>query len=336
MHIGSHETDERVFIIAEIGNNHEGDFGLAREMVAAAAEAGVDAVKFQTFRTEHFVSRDNPDRMAMLKRFELTFDQFAELKSVADDNGVQFISTPLDLESARFLNEIVPAFKIASGDNTFYPLMEAVAGYGKPILLSCGLLDRNSLIYAAALIRRVWAAKGVDPGLAALQCVTSYPVPPECANLAAIRPIAEAAGAEPGYSDHTMGIEAAVLSVACGARVVEKHFTLDKNHSAFRDHQLSADTVDMARLVGRIREAEVLLGSGVKEPAACELDIRSVVRRSAVYARAMQAGEAVRMADITWVRPAGGYAPGQEGAFLGMRLNRAVEPFTLVAPDDFE
>ena len=336
MRIANHDTDERVLVIAEIGNNHEGDFGRAREMVHAAAEAGADAVKFQTFRTGHYVSPADPKRTAMLQGFELTWDQFAALRQEADGAGVLFLSTPFDIASARFLDGIVPAFKIASGDNTFHPLLEAVARCHKPVLLSCGLASLNQLAFARALVQRIWDEACVDPGMAALHCVTSYPVPEAEANLAAIAAIAEATGCTPGYSDHTLGIRAAVLSVAAGARIVEKHFTLDKQLSDFRDHQLSADPDELAGLVRDIRQAETLLGSGEKALARCEEPVREAVRRSIAAGRDLPQGHVLAWDDLTWVRPGGGFAPGDETSVLGRRLARALPMGSPLQPEDLE
>lgn len=324
MKIGKLDTDERIVVVAEIGNNHEGDFGLAKEMVSAAAEAGADVVKFQTFRTEHYVSGSNSDRFRMLKGFELTYDQFSELKEHAEGCGAAFLSTPFDIESARFLNTISSAFKIASGDNSFYPLLETVAAFGKPVILSCGLASILELQYATSLIRRIWNEKGVCPGLATLHCVTSYPTPPESANLKAISSISEATCSVPGYSDHTLGIEACVLAAACGARIIEKHFTLDHQLSDFHDHQLSANPEEFRDLVERVRKAEVLLGGGDKALASCEKDIKPVVRRGIAAAKDMAEGSVVRLEDITWVRPSGDFSPGEECKVLGKTLARNV------------
>lgn len=336
MLIGNHDIAKRVFIIAEVGNNHEGDFGRAQEMVAAASEAGVDAVKFQTFRAEHYVGLSNRARFEMLKRFELSFDQFAQLKGTADRHGCVFLSTPFDLESARFLDGLVPAFKIASGDNTFTPLLELVAGFAKPVLLSCGMLCPDGIRQTANVLNSVWQRLGVAPGLAALHCVTSYPVPEEEANLSALGPMAEAIGAVPGYSDHTLGIEAAVLSVAAGARIVEKHFTLDKNLSDFRDHQLSADPGDLAAMVQRIRQAERLLGTGAKRLMACEGAVEPLVRRSVALARDLCAGTVLALNDLTWIRPGGGFPPGAEAELLGCKLTRDAAAFEVLMPEMLE
>lgn len=336
MIIGNHNTDDQVLIIAEIGNNHEGDFGRAKEMIHAAAESGANVVKFQTFRTEHYVSGDNPERVAMLRSFEFNYDEFAKLKEEADNAGIQFMSTPFDVESARFLDTLVPAFKIASGDNTFYPLLDAIADCAKPVLLSCGLASLEQIAEAATRIRTAWDRHSVSPGLAALHCVTAYPVPPEETNLCQIPAVAHAANGVAGYSDHTMGIEAAVLSVAAGARIVEKHFTLDKELSDFRDHQLSADPKDLARLVDRIRQTEVMLGNNCKELTCSEKGLVEAVRRSMAVTRSIRRGENIAAEDLTWIRPAGGMAPGEESNVIGRKAAKDLEAFTIIRPEDLE
>jgi sialic acid synthase SpsE len=336
MKIGAFDTDERAFIVAEIGNNHEGDYTLAEEMIGKAAEAGADAVKFQTFLTEHYVSRAVPERFAMLKRFELGGAELARLEKVARDAGVAFISTPFDLFSVDTLAPLVDVFKVASGDNTFYPLLEKIARKGKSTILSTGLAQLPQLKYAKALLERIWKENDSQAELAVLHCVTSYPVPAEEANLAMVRFLAEKLGGTVGYSDHTLGIEAAVASVGCGARIVEKHFTIDHNYSEFRDHQLSADPKELEEMVGRIRELEVLLGSGRDELCSCETEIRSVVRRSIVAVRDLAPGQVLTMDDITWVRPAGGIAPGSENLVLGRRLKSAVGAGEMIFLDQLE
>ena len=336
MKIGKLDTDKKVIVIAEIGNNHEGSFARAEEMIDLAAQAGADAVKFQTYRTEHLVSRENKDRFNTLKSFELSFDDFTMLKKSADHAGVMFMSTPFDIGSAEFLNGLVPAFKIASGDNNFYPLIETVARFGKPIILSCGLAELIELEYAKALIDRTWNEIGAQPDMALLHCVTSYPVPPAEANLMAIQTLQERFGCVTGYSDHTLGIEAAALSVASGARIVEKHFTLDNNFSEFRDHKLSADPEDFKQLVEKIRSIEEMLGTGSKISQESEKCLEASVRRSIVTARSLKAGQSIRPEDITWVRPSGGLAPGKEYRVLGKMLKRNMRAGEMILTDDIE
>jgi len=333
MKIDGFDLDEKVFVIAEIGNNHEGDFSVAQEMVAHAAETGADAVKFQTFIPEHYVSASDVVRLERLRKFQLSREQFAQLARQAKSLELVFFSTPFDLPSAQFLDAIQPLFKIASGDNNFYPLIETVAGLKKPMIVSTGLADMKLLTEVRRRIRAIWGPS--DPGLAFLHCVASYPVPPEQANLAAIPALArEFPDVTVGYSDHTLGIDAAVMAVAAGARIVEKHFTLAKNYSDFRDHQLSADPSDMKALVARIREVSAMMGKKEKIPQDCEEALRGAVRRSIAASRRLPAGTVLGVADITWVRPGGGIAPGEEESVLGKKLNRAFNQGEVFDPAD--
>ncbi|RJF76806.1 hypothetical protein D3877_28390 [Azospirillum cavernae] len=324
MLIETWDSQNDVLLIAEVGNNHEGSFALAQDLVGLAAEAGAGAVKFQTFRTEHYVSPSESERFARLKRFELSGEQFAKLAQQARDAGLIFLSTPFDLGSVAVLEPLVSAYKIASGDNTFYPLIEAVARRGKPMLVSTGIADMQQIRYADALVRRVWAeAEQGDPGLAILHCVSAYPTPPEEANLATISTLAAAfPDATVGYSDHTIGIDAAVLAVGLGARIIEKHFTIDNNYSSFRDHQLSANPEALREMADRIRTASVMLGSSVKERRSCEDAGAIANRRSIVADHDLSAGAVLTMSDLTWVRPGTGLPPGAETLVLGRRLTR--------------
>lgn len=327
----------RTFIIAEVGNNHEGDMGVARELVDRAAETGADAVKFQTFIAEKFSSQADAARFARLQKFQLTFDEFAELAERARAKGLMFFSTPLDLDSARFLTTIVDALKIASGDNTFWPLIEGCAESGKPMIISTGISGRAEIQEAADRVSAVWSAKGHEGDLALLHCVVSYPAPPEQANLSAIRSLTSAfPGQTIGYSDHTMGLDAAVAAVAMGARIVEKHFTLANDYSDFRDHQLSADPKDMARLVQRIRLVEDMAGDGALGCLACEEDLVTPVRRSIAAARDLPAGHVIGADDIVWLRPGGGFAPGRETDVLARKLTQTVAGGEMIRPEHFE
>jgi N,N'-diacetyllegionaminate synthase len=337
MRIGNLDSAEKVIVIAEIGNNHEGSFEVAQEMVDRASEAGADAVKFQTFKTETFVAPTQVERYERMQGFELTQDQFAKLAERARAAGIKFISTPLDMPSAVFLNDIVDALKIASGDNTFYPLIDFVSGTHKPMIISTGFADEPEIALAAALVDKARAGRASGSQMAFLHCVSAYPVAPEDANISAIHRLRDRFGATAtiGYSDHTFGTSAAVLSIAAGARIIEKHFTLDRNYSDFRDHQLSADPAMMTELVKVIREAEVLMGDGSLAPREVERDSETPVRRSIAATRGLQAGDVVGPKDIMWIRPGKGIAPGREAEVLGRTLNKPVHPGDLFATDDF-
>lgn len=324
MLIDGFDTTRRVLIVAEIGNNHEGDVAVAERLLDEAAAAGADAVKFQVFRTEQFVRRSDRARFARLRGFELAPRAFERLAKRARAAELKLIATPLDLASAAFLTPLVDAFKIASGDNNFVPLLDQLAATHKPLILSCGIASLDELAGGVARIRGVWAGSGVDPGLAALHCVSAYPVPPEQANVRAVATLAQALGCAPGYSDHTLGCDACVLAVAAGARIIEKHFTLDHHYSDFRDHQLSADPPELAELVRRIRAAETLLGDGRKVTPDCEREAHTAYRRSIAARRDLPAGHVLRWDDLAWTRPGGGLPPGAEARVIGRALRCAV------------
>ncbi|HXN33598.1 MAG TPA: N-acetylneuraminate synthase family protein, partial [Polyangiaceae bacterium] len=313
MRIGAHDTSQKVLVVAEIGNNHEGSFGNAEKLVRAAAACGVDAVKFQTFRTKWFTSGADPARFERLRRFELSFDEFKALEGLARELGVLFVSTPLDLESAKFLEPLVDAFKIASGDNDFWALLDWVGRSPKPMIVSTGMSSLTEVERARDFV----FARKPPADVAFLHCVSAYPAPPEQVNLAAIPLLRERLGCTIGYSDHTLGVEAALASVALGARIIEKHFTLDKHFSDFRDHQLSADPDEMARIVKHIRAVERLVGKPEKRVQPAEEAVVSVARRSIAAAADLPRGHRLAIGDLTWLRPRNGLRPGDEEQIVG-------------------
>lgn len=333
MKIGDFDLDKDILIIAEVGNNHEGSCSLAEELIGLAAESGAGAVKFQTIVPDKLVSVRQQARVEQLRRFQLSYEQFERLSKIAKQEDILFLSTPFDMESARFLDPLVPAFKIASGDNTFYPLIDTIARTGKPIILSSGLADLGQIDQTRTFIEEIWHQQGIMQDLAILHCVTSYPVPFRDANLLAIRQL-QKLGVTVGYSDHTIGLEASVLSVAMGARIIEKHFTISKDYSAFRDHALSADPEDLAMLVQRVKEALELLGDGQKRLQESEVEIVEMVRRSIVASRNLAKGTVISWDDLTWVRPGGGVAPGDESRLLGKILKRALEQGEMILQQD--
>ena len=327
---------DRPIIVAELGNNHEGDIDVAREMVRQAAICGADAVKLQTFRTEHYVGRSDRARFERLKAFELAPVHVVELAGLARSLGLLFVSTPFDLESARLLEPLVDAFKIASGDLSFYPLLKEVARTGRPVILSSGASDLATIAGSVAYLRDQWRTTAYDSRLVVLHCVSSYPTPSEEANLRAISSLALALNLPIGYSDHTLGLDAVMAAVALGACLIEKHFTLDKETSDFRDHRLSADPNEMRDLVQRCRMVHGMLGTGEKQMQPCERSGVDAMRRSIVAACSRPAGHILTAADLTWTRPAGGLAPGQEHQLLGTALRRDVAAGDWLLPGDVE
>ena len=325
MQIQNFNTKEKVFIIAEIGNNHEGSYALAEEMIGLAADAGADAVKFQTFIPGRLVSAQQKERTHQLKKFQLSYNEFGKLAKVAKNQDVIFLSTPFDIDSVLFLNDVVPAFKIASGDNDFFPLIEVIAETGKPIMMSTGFADIQQIIKSKTLIEKIWTQQDIIQDLAILHCVSAYPVEPKFANLKAIQTLRESLDCTIGFSDHSLGTNAAIASVGLGSRIIEKHFTIDKHFSDFRDHQLSADPKEMKQLIQSVREVEKMLGSGDKVPQVPEIDSATQVRRSIVAKHPLSEGHIFQWDDITWIRPGGGLDPGEEQRIIGKRLNQDVQ-----------
>ena len=332
MRIGPFDTDARVLVVAEIGNNHEGDFERAEALVRAAAEAAADAVKTQVFRTEALTDAADRERFARLRSFELSPEQHFALGRLAKSLGLAFVATPLDLASADLLAEVVDAYKIASGDVNFYPLLARVAGAGKPVIVSSGGSDLAQLQATVSFLRE----HGASGGLAVLHCVSAYPVDPEQANLRSIPFLADRLDVVVGYSDHVVGPKAALAAVALGARIVEKHFTLDKGLSDFRDHALSADPDELRRLVTDIRELESMLGEYGKRVQPAEAPDVVKIRRSAVAASDLERGHRVSSGDLLWVRPGGGLEPGDERLLVGRRLRRDVAFGERLAVGDVE
>jgi len=333
MKIGNIDTTEKVFIIAEIGNNHEGNYTLAEKMIGLAAEAGADAVKFQIIIPERLVSIQQKDRIRQLKKFQLSYAEFTKLSKVAINEGVIFLSTPFDIDSALFLNDLAPAYKIASGDNDFFPLIEVIAKTGKPIIMSTGLANLDEIKQSAMFIKNIWQESSTDQELALLHCISSYPALLDSANLLTIHRL-EQFGDVVGYSDHTMGVETAVTSVAVGARIIEKHFTIDNNYSDFHDHQLSANPSVFKEMVQKIRVTEKILGQVSNYPTKKEIENKEKARRSIVAKHDLDSGHVLTFHDLDWVRPGGGIKPGNEEKVIGKKLNRPIIRGNIISDSD--
>lgn len=323
MHIGSVDLTSEVLIIAEIGNNHEGDVELAEELVHLAADSGAQAVKFQTINPYELVSPEDEGRIAQLNRYALTPEDHLRLKDAADRAGIMFMSTPFSLSAVEMLDPLVEAFKIASGDNNFIPLLKTVARTQKPIIMSTGMASMAQIEYSRSVVKKEWDRLNVNPCLILLHCVSSYPTPVEEANLSAIKLLSEMNDFV-GYSDHTLGTTAAPLAVTLGARVIEKHFTISKSHSDFRDHQLSAEPDELKEMIERIKEAELYIGDGKTDIQECEIASAQVAKRSICANKPLEEGHVLSMADLCWLRPALGVEPGQESELLGRMLKKDI------------
>ena len=336
MRIGDRDLHDGVLVVAEIGNNHEGDPGVARELVHEAVAAGAHAVKLQVFEPDLFVRRRDEERHAQLSRFRLAPEVVEELAALAGELGAPFIATPLDLESAGRLESLVDAYKVASGDNDFWPLLDRIAATGKPVIISSGLVDLEGIRRSKEFVEDCWRQRDVEQELAVLHCVTSYPAEPADSNLAAIPALAEELGCVVGYSDHTIGNEACVLAAALGARILEKHFTLRHDFSDFRDHQLSADPAELRDLVMRVEAALELAGMPEKAVQPSEASLATAVRRSIAAAADLPAGRQIEESDLVWLRPRDGLAPGQEDQLVGRVLRRDLAAGESILPEDVE
>lgn len=307
-------------IIAEAGVNHNGDLQLALGLICAASEAGADAVKFQTFRADDLVTPDTAkaeyqkehtdaaeSQHAMLRRLELSDDEHFQLAKACRERGITFLSTGFDSRSLSFLESFqMPIYKIPSGELTNLPLLRQVAGFGKPVIMSTGMASLEEIGASLAVLEQGGIARAE---ITLLHCTTQYPTPIENVNLRAMLTLGEAfPGVRIGYSDHTLGIEVPIAAAALGARVLEKHFTLDRSMDG-PDHAASLEPEELKAMVASVRNIEVAMGSGLKEPCADELSTRKVARKAIVAACAIDKGEIFSESNLTVKRSCGGISP---------------------------
>jgi N-acetylneuraminate synthase len=317
------------YIIAEAGVNHNGKVELARALIDAAKEAGADAVKFQTFKTEKILTRSasmaeyqkknvgtGETQFEMIKALELSYADFANLQAYAKSIGIDFLSTPDDEDSLDFLvDELdMPWVKIGSGEVTNLPFLRKIAAKQKPMILSTGMSNIGEVERAVRTIRAL-----SDKELVLLHCTTNYPCPPEEVNLRAMLTLKHAFNVRVGYSDHTLGSEVPVAAVALGAEFIEKHLTLDKAMEG-PDHKASLDTSELAEMTRQIRAIELALGNGVKWPNPSEERIKPLVRRKVVAARDLTAGTAIGWEDLSFKRVDHGINADQADAVIGKTL----------------
>ena len=324
--------DAPCFIIAEAGVNHNGSLEWARALVDMAADAGADAVKFQTFRSDNLVSPQAPkaayqeettgsgeSQLDMIRRLELPLEAFAELKAHCERRGVLFLSTPFDEDSLDGLDALgMAAIKIPSGEITNLPFLTRIAAKGRPVILSTGMARLAEVDDAVRALR----AAGCE-ALAVLHCVSDYPAAAADANLRAMDTLAAAFGVPIGYSDHTLGLEVALAAVARGACILEKHVTLDKTLPG-PDHRASLDGAEFAALTRGVRAVQSALGHGRKEPAAAEAAIARVARRSLFLRRAVPAGGTITLDDLIALRPGDGVPPALAPQVAGRRAARSL------------
>ena len=321
------ENLKKIFIIAEIGNNHEGNYKNAIKLIDKAKKSGVDAVKFQTFETKNFVNKSEKKRFDVLKSFELKKENFKKLSIYARKKGLKFISTPLDIYSANFLSSIVDIFKISSGDNNYFELIKLCASYKKPLIISTGLINLSEIKKILNILKKFnFPLKK----LSFLHCVSDYPVKYNEANLLSIKLLKDKLPVTIGYSDHVIGDESCIVAASFGAKIIEKHFTLKNNFSNFRDHQLSLNPDDMKKMVIKIRKVESMLGSYKKVISKGESKNFKLMRRSLYFAKDLQQGTILKKKHFKIVRPFKNYGPEDIKKFLGKKLKKNVKDADIV------
>lgn len=322
---------KKVFIIAEAGVNHNGSIELAKQLIDKGAEAGVDAVKFQSFKADKLVTvnaekadyqkanmgNNKDNQYEMIKKLELDYDKHQELMDYATEKGVVFLSSAFDLESIDLLVELdLSVFKIPSGEITNLPYLRKIARTKKPIILSTGMASMGEIEDAIRILKDNGSKE-----ITVLHCNTEYPTPMNDVNLTAMNTIKEAFKVNIGYSDHTLGIEIPIAAVALGAEVIEKHFTLDKTMEG-PDHKASLEPKELQEMVRSIRNIEMALGDGIKTPTVSERKNKPIARKSIVAKSMINIGEAYSEENLDIKRPGTGISPMLWDDIIGTIANK--------------
>ncbi|WP_224999077.1 N-acetylneuraminate synthase [Cesiribacter sp. SM1] len=338
----------KTLIIAEAGVNHNGDIALAKQLIDAAAEAGADFVKFQTFKADKLVSKsakqaayqvknqsgqDDDTQYGMLKKLELSEADHHELQRYAHQKGIKFLSTGFDHDSLDFLDQLgLELFKIPSGEITNKPYLKHIGRKSKPVILSTGMASLKEIEEAIEVLEEAGLERSQ---ISVLHCNTEYPTPMEDVNLKAMLTIRDAFKINVGYSDHTLGIEVPVAAVALGATIIEKHFTLDNNLPG-PDHKASLNPTELKSMVQAIRNIEMALSAdGRKRPSQSEAKNKPLVRKSLYYNGDLPEGTILQENHFIAKRPAEGISPMQVDSLVGRTLNRAVQEGELAAFNHF-
>jgi len=333
-----------VFIIAEAGVNHNGDLEIAKRLIDAALEAGVDAVKFQTFKAEHLVTKSakqakyqkknigrNETQFDMLKRLELKDSYHGILKAYCEEKGVIFLSAPFSVEDANFLDSLgVDAYKIPSGEINNFPYLKHIAKKGKPMIVSTGMSTMKEVHDSFNIIK-----ESGNADLIFLHCTSNYPAKEDSLNMKAISRMKEEIDALVGYSDHSEGVYADIIATSLGACVIEKHFTLDKDMDG-PDHAASLNPEELKEMVFAIRQSEAMLGTDKKLCSQEEIDTRDVARKSIIAKVAMDPGTVISEDLITIKRPGTGIPPTDIHLVLGKTVTKRIEEDTLLSKEYFE
>lgn len=338
---------KRIIIIAEAGVNHNGDLNKALDLIQCAADAGADYVKFQTFKTEKLVQKsaqkasyqvtntqEAGSQFEMLKKLEIPFEWYDSLIQKARENNIGFLSTGFDEESIDFLDSLgCDFYKIPSGEITNKPYLEHIAKKGKAVIISTGMSTMQDIANAI----EVFTSNGISKSdITVLHCNTEYPTPMKDVNLRAMSTIAEKFNVSIGYSDHTLGIEVSTAAVALGARVIEKHFTLDKSLPG-PDHRASLSPKELKDLVSAIRNVEqAISGTGIKEPSQSERQNMVAARKSIHFRIAKSAGDIIERDDLIMLRPGDGISPMDMDKYIGKTLIKDKLELEMLTTEDCE
>lgn len=309
--------DKDLTVIAEIGVNHEGNFNKACELLKLAAINGADYVKFQSYTANKFISSNDTARLVRVNKFCLTENNFIELKKIADSLNVGFLSTPVTEDWVDKLNPLCNAFKIASGDITFAPVLQAVCKTGKLIILSTGGANIDEIDAAVEYIKQNIGSDNIQDRLILMHCVSAYPTPIKQANILSIPYLRDRYNVHVGYSNHVMGMNACLGAVALGAKVIEVHFTDCKDGREFRDHALSFDANDLKEFVDRAHDINKALGNYEKIVQPCEIEAVPLMRKGVIAAKDIKKGSIITENDLMYARPATEFTSSQFSEIVG-------------------
>lgn len=351
---------DNVIVIAEAGVNHNGSLELAKKLVDVAADANADYVKFQTFKASNLVTenaekadyqrintKNNDSQFEMLKKLEFSEEMHLEIMDYCKQKGVCFLSTPFDIQASDYLEDKVSLYKVPSGELTNHPFLKHLAKKKKPIVISTGMANLEEIKTSVGLLRDTWQEVGFDsqkehnidgfvlPALTVLHCSTAYPTPMDQVNLRAMNTIAKEVEVDVGYSDHTLGIEVPIAATALGARIIEKHFTLDRQMDG-PDHAASLEPDELKEMVAKIKNISKALGDGVKVPCEAEKINIDVARKSLHFSSDFERGHVMSEADFVVKRPGKGIPPYDLSKLVGKELKANVYKDEIVSLGHFK
>lgn len=325
--------DKKLIIVAEIGVNHEGSLTQAKKLVELASKTGVDYVKFQSYSPSRFASANDSARLARVKKFSLLKEDFCLLAAFAENLNIGFLSTPVTEDWVDILDSLCPAFKIASGDITFKPVIEKAARTGKPLIVSTGAATLEEIDQAVNWVKAVVGVQNLYDRLILMHCVSAYPAPIEQANILSIPFLKERYGLRVGYSNHVIGINACLAAVALGADVIEVHFTDCKEGREFRDHSLSFDQDDLKKFVTSANEIYESLGRYTKEVQKCESEGIPLIRKGIIAARDLKEGDILSEENLMFARPAKEFSSNEIDLLIGKKLKKDILQGYLISQD---